>query len=165
MKNVSFFLVLLVGFGLCGGCKKSNQPSSLAGTHFFSGTADYVFPGFASFPAAQLLDQSDTFTTVITKSESPDSADYYYLPATTIDPGPLGGIYLVFTTTVESQSGATVAIHLADTLITIPPQFPWSGGDLNIHGDGSFVNNKITLRYQSEYRLYSKYDTAVSVKH
>lgn len=164
MKYFSLFLLALVSLSLSAGCKKSNRKASLTGTHFFTGTADYVFPGFVSFPTAKLLNQPDTFSTTFTRSSSPDSSDYYYLPATALEPGPLGGTYLVFTTTAQSPSSVPVVIRLTDTLITIPQQLPWSGGDLMVDGDGSFVNNRITLRYHSDYRLYDKYDTAISFR-
>ena len=166
MKTFAFFLVVIIGLGVFLGCKKSNSSSdsvSLTGTHQFSGIADYVFTGFISFPPAAELNVADTFTTVITRAASPDSSDFIYLPATSVDPGPLGGIYLVFTTNLVSSS-VPVAIEVADTLLTIPNQYPYSGGDLYVEGDGSFVNNKITLRYHTWYREYNKYDTAVSVR-
>ena len=178
MKIFTFFLVVMIGLGLFFGCKKSDssrhilidslshRPSdslSLTGTHQFFGTADYSSPLSPFSPGFEDDNVPDTFTTVITRPVSTDSANYIYLPPSSVG-GPGGGIYLAFSTTPPDQWGVPVAIEVTDTLLTIPNQLPWSGYDLSVNGDGSFVNNKITLRFHSYYRGFEKYDTAVSVR-
>jgi hypothetical protein len=161
MKIILYFSVAVICLGFAVGCKKSSSYSPL-GTHQFSGTCDFIFTGFVSFPPAADSNVVDSFTTVITKSSSPDSSSYLLLPVQ-LQTGPWGEPYLIFATTSESYA-SPVAIQVTDTLLTIPSQLPISGMGISIDGTGSIVNGKITLSYHSNYRNYNKYSTVVSTR-
>jgi hypothetical protein len=161
MKLSIFVSMALVALGSLFGCKKNNV-GNLIGTHQFTGidSVKYIFTGFASFPPAEFDSTAETLTTVISRPASMDSSNFILLPVTYYS-GPLGGEYLVFST-VPAQETVEVAIQITDTLLTIPQQFPVSGGDLAIDGSGSLVGNKLTISYHTAYRNYNKYSTIVT---
>src|ERR1700689_5052202 len=108
MKIILYFSVAVIFWGVSVGCKKSSSYSPL-GTHQFSGTCDFIFTGFVSFPPAADSNVVDSFTTVITKSSPPDSSSYLLLPVQ-LQAAPGGEPYLIFATTEESYA-SPVAIQ------------------------------------------------------
>lgn len=160
MHVIKILTISLIAALVNSGCGKTNEStvSKLAGTHSFSGPVKYSFDGFANSPAWE-FDSTESLTTIFSTSPSKDSSNYIFIPIQFQEDS--RGEFLILSV-IEGGATVKVAALVNDTLITIPLQLPASGSSMSIQGDGSIVNNRIKINYQSSYRGLHKYSSLVS---